>query len=290
MAGSFPDVPGHRIAYDDDGSVGFVNRYHSFSFSRATTWTQLSAGNLATLNNENIADGPALSSGQETSLGLIWPEPREIDGLYAAALYNTATGTDWFILASDDTTWMGDGTWDTLTAAGGASIELSTNYRDDITSYGENTRRGLEIHTGNGGSGGGNDLNSVHVYGEISPGETPDRLLYIDENTGLEFTDAYDYGDIPRGSSEDIEFRLKNNSASLTINTIQYTAEDLYLGSGDWYTFTTPAGSTFNATQSISSLASATTTGIITMRRITPGDEQTGLHAARIQTTHASLT
>jgi hypothetical protein len=140
--------------------------------------------------------------------------------------------------------------------------------------------RGLRLQSP---AAGGNAAHQQrwHVYGEIAAGETPDRLLFIDELTGLEFALPKDYGDRPRGGSSDFEWRIKNNSAGETATTIQYTSEDLWLGSGAWYTHTLPGGSTYAATRSIASLAAATTTGIITTRSIIPDAETLGPHAGR---------
>ncbi len=130
--------------------------------------------------------------------------------------------------------------------------------------------------------GGGYGVLCWHVYGEISASETPDRLLYIDNATALEFKKPKDYGDVARGSAETYAMKLRNNSASLTASTVQLIAEALFQGSGAWYDF--DEGSGFTATLSLaSSIANGADSPVITVRRITPDAEALGLHEGRLQ-------
>lgn len=265
MAGSYPDAPSRRMAWDADGSVGIAR-------NAAFQSTELTGSETAELNDEdNTASTYAVAGGGSPHYVIvIFPELREIDGVFAAAVAGIGA-----FEASDDTTNGIDGTWDTVTANMPDEETVFTRYRVGIVSAAETARRGLRV-VGNQAL-----LQALHIYGTISPGETPDRLLWLDEATGLEFTAPRDYGDRPRGSSLDYELRLRNNSATLTANTIQYTAEDLFLGSAAWYTWTLPAGSTFQSVRSIASLAPATTTGLIVLRQIIPGTTVPQHYAAR---------
>lgn len=270
MAGSYPDVPSRRMAYDADGSV--VLRIDS----DGDVLEELVAGDRAKLNDETDTTAVAVTAGDWVAI--IFPEVRELDGVFLAT--NGGTGME-DVSSSADTTNGYGGSWTVEVANPSDAIGdtvVFQYYRDNIDSMAASSKRAIRAER----SSGTNHITAFHVYGEIAPGETPDRLLIIDENTGVEFTAAHDYGDIPRGSSEDIEIRLENNSSTLTANTVQYTCESLYKSSGSWYTATLPGGATFQGTQQIASLASSTTTGIITLRRITPGSEETGLHAGRL--------
>lgn len=293
MAGSFPDVPSRRLAWDDDGTLHFYRR-DPFPLSRVATWTEVSAAVMAEANDEDDVRTSEPYSLTATDLTLSWvfPELRELDGVFATVVGGQSGETaTWAFNASDDARWPGGGVWQAVLAAQAAiDVTAGANYRDNIVSLSEVTRSACEIQTPGFGGGGRTDVRTVHLYGEISPGETPDRLLFIDDGTSLEFGLPIDYGDVPRGSSEDRNIRLRNNSATRTINTIQYTAEDLYRGSSGWYTFTEPGLAVFAATQAIASLAPATDTAIIVARRITPQGEGVGLHAARIQATVGSVT
>lgn len=281
MAGLYPDAPSRRMAYDADGTLVFNSDYIDQGLTRITApWNEELGGVPAIANAEDPVTNAWQQGGggNQISVGFIFPELREIDGIYGARLGGAGGGSTWNLYSSGNSTNLGNGTWSTL-VNNGAGIGPLTNYRDDILSLAASNVRCLDLDSGADGSGYA--IRMLHVYGEISPGETPDRLLFIDEGTGLEFTIPEDWAEVPRGGSEDRTWRIKNNSASLTANTIQYTTEDLYLGSGAWYTHTLPGGATYQATQQVASLAAATTTGLITTRRITPAGEDIGLHSAR---------
>lgn len=281
MAGSYPDVPGRRMGWDGDGTV-------SASIQTDSSWTgpeaavrENSPAEAAELNDEDIG---AVTQAYDSLYGwsfLIFPELREIDGI---SVGGSSAGNGFkAVETSADSTDGISGTWTTAIADVHSTDNPFTliDYRDYIDSMAATSRRALRVQRGLVSGQTGAQLRWLHVYGTISPGSTPDKMIWIDEATGVEFTTAIDFGDIPRGGSEDVELRLRNDSASLTANNIQYTAESLYESSGGWYTFTLPGGATFQSARQIASLAAATTSGLIVMRRITPGDEDLSLHAGR---------
>ena len=278
MAGSYPDAPSRRMAIDADGTVG-VRTPVAGGVS-----VMLTPANMATLNDEDTGGVSAAFNNTAVHWAFVFPELREVDGVFFA--FNNGGLT--VVETSADTTNGVDGTWSTVYADYAEHTPATSVipfYRTAIRSAATAGARALRVLQG---AGGGNtpSLLAAHIYGEISPGETPDRLLFLDENTGLEFTLPIDFGDVPRGSSEDVELRLRNNSATLTASNIQYTAEALPPDdSGNHYTFTLPGGSTFQSTQQVASLAPATTSGLITVRRITPGSAAVGLRAGRIRAT-----
>lgn len=269
MAGSYPDTPGRRIAWDADGTV-----FGCFD-APIGAWTERSSAEAIELNDEDETN-VALSGATEFRYAVwIFPELREFDGLFVA----TDTGVGWNTLwTSGDTTNGYDGTFTVRDAAVAESTSVGIPYRSAITSHAVSNVRAVKLY----GNFYWNVRKAVHMYGEIAPGQTPDRLLFIDEATGLEFTGPQDYGNVPRGSSLDNEWRMKNNSATLTATTIQYTVEALSGGSNSWYTHTTPGGSTYSSTQALASLAPATTSGLITTRQIVDGASALGLKAARL--------
>lgn len=291
----YDTAPGMRMAWDDDGSVAFAWEISEADVPSAPP-TEIGASNKAEMNDEDNVD-PSYTWDKPLNLpegfhAVIFPELREIDGVFANASHVHGGGgmmTLGILQSSADTTSGIDGTWVTHIAdiVDMADRIVYGNYRNEIVSLAINGARAIRIE--------GNDnfrLSGLHIYGEISPGETPDRLLFIDEDTGLEFALPVDYGDVPRGSARDFEWRLKNNSAvagnNLTINTIQFTAESLYLNSGSWYTHSV-GGDAFAGTKSIASLAPEAASSLIVTRQIIPVNEVLGVHAGRIQTTHTSL-
>lgn len=283
-AGSYANVPSRRMAYDADDSV--VAGLHSDTTAQSDgvpvpeAYTEHTVGNVQAMNDEEVAS--VLSGSANTTLiwGILFPELREIDGYF----WNWTTNDlaqDW-LYESADTTNLRDGSW---SAVGSQVRNTSTTleaYRTSITSAALSSRRAIVAHLRHAG-GVGDTLISYrfHVYGEISSGETPDRLLWVDNGTGSEFGLPIDYGDVPRGSAREYEVKLRNNSSSLQANSVQVTAEDLYGGSGSWYTFK-EAGGSFSSTLSLASaISSSSDSPVITIRQNIPDSAVAQLHAAR---------
>lgn len=273
MAGSYPNVPSRRFALDADGTLGgsrFANDTQAL--------VEFTPGEMVTLQQEDLAVVTIGGGSQPDEYAfLIFPELREFDGLYiGSGLANIISE----IHTSGDTTNTFDGTWTQRIANYDDSVPVSlTTYRTEITSTAVSNVRGIRLVYD--ATGGSKRLSGWHIYGEISAGETPDRLLWVDEITGLEFTLPIDYGDVPRGSARDRGTRLKNNSGSLTANTLQISAEDLVGGSGDWYTFDVAGGGFVSTNSDITSLGSGASSGLITIRQNVPDSEDLGLHSGR---------
>lgn len=277
MAGFYVDVPSRRMATNADGIVG-VTVDDGWPTNGGIV-TEISAAQMDVMSAESVAgSGPSIASGVSGSfIAHIFPELRELDGWYASA--DDGGGWDNSLHSSGDTTNGNDGTWTSRGSGLGARNATLPDYREAIESLAVSNVRGVRIKPFSM-SGGGGTLDRFHIYGEISSGETPDRLLWFDNDDDLEFSLPVDYGDAPRGSAEDHVVYLKNNSASLAANSVQVTAEDQFQGSGAWYTFDDGTG--FQATKSLaSSISNGANSPNITIRRIIPDAEILGLHAAR---------
>lgn len=279
MAGSYPDVPSRRMAWDDDGTIGF---YQNQSVKPAPT--VLNTTQKVELNDEDnasVAFGGGSGNGQTWWFWHFFPEQREFDGIFAAV---AGTGHNGAVHTSVDTTNGIDGTWVQQVADLPNYNEIyPSNYRTGITSVAVSNVRSIRTVTTAQSNQGNPNVMCYHVYGEITPGQTPDRLLYVDSGTGLEFGLPIDYGDIPRGSAADRQFKLRNNSGTLTATTVQMTAESLYLNSGAWFTFSD--GGAFQSTLPLTagSIGPGADSATVTLRRIVPDSESTGLHVARVQ-------
>lgn len=274
-AGSYPDNPSRRMAIDDDGTL-MVHTPTDFS----VVPIEFSGPNKATLNDESDSQILNLVAPSTKYLYCIFPELREFDGFFGKVLGQANRVGQ--VSTSGDTTSFYDGTWTQRSAdhPDNTTLGVFARYRDDIESFAVSNVRGVRVVYVRNTGGSLLHVAGFHVYGEISASETPDRLLWFDQPSALEFDLPIDYGDIPRGSAEDRVTFLKNNSSSLTASSVQVTAEDLYLGSGSWYTF--DEGSGFSATLALaSSIANGANSPNITIRRITPDAEDTGKHVGR---------
>jgi hypothetical protein len=132
-------------------------------------------------------------------------------------------------------------------------------------------------------------LAAFHWYGVIADDANPDRLMFIDDDTGLEYDEVQDWGDIPRGSVHDKEIYLYNNSATLSATSNVITFEGLYEDSYSWYTImdngsTAPAFSTsITVDGPISPGTRYPSTDTLTLRLTVDPDENLGPAAARLK-------
>lgn len=132
----------------------------------------------------------------------------------------------------------------------------------------------------------------IHVYGDKATGATPDRLLFIDNVTGLEFTKPLDWGDVPRGTTLNHAIKIKNNSATLTANTVLLDFEALTGLSDQWHTMS-DSGGAYGATLTITSIApgaSYPAANVITIKLVVGPVENLGPNSSRLQASTVSWT
>lgn len=285
MAGNYPDVPALRMPWDRDGSACvFIN---------SGTPTQQSAGVCTSLNSEalnsdqHVAAGP---NGPSNYLCVIFPELRDLVGCFwgtqAASFGSPMTAMN--LETSPDTTNGIDGTWNVIMSGTFVSSYPNvdaTDHRNLIRSAGSTGIRAVRV--GVTYALGASDLwcTQFHLYGTIATGQNPDRIRIWHPTLDQEVGGAYfDQGNVPRGSTLDTQFRLKNNSSTYTANNVVVSIEALTDTSPSvpgQYTFST--GGSYAATQNISSIAPLGTSGLITLRRITPTNATLSLWDARIK-------
>lgn len=256
MAGNYPDVPSWRMAYDRDGT-------QMFSQNGAIV-TQRTSAEMVILNTDNAfqsgVSGPA--SWWPDNTVFIFPELRDVDAAYVYTAWTSSAMQMW---TSVDTTNGVDGTWVSQgTIANGRDNPVA--HRTAITSKTILAVRAVKIQ-------GQNWYHRMHLYGEPAPGENPDRLELWHPTLNQRVGPAYfDWGDVPRGSTADRTFRVKNLSSTLTASSIRVAMES----NAD----TTPSvpgqhtlsadGTTFLAQVNIGNLAAGAISSTITLRRVTP--------------------
>jgi hypothetical protein len=131
-------------------------------------------------------------------------------------------------------------------------------------------------------------IRAAEIFGEIASGETPDRIILLDDDTGLEVSIPQDWGDRPRGTARDKLLRLKNNSGSLTASTIDVgrgRTETITTDASSWIELDNGAG--FGSTFQVSSLTSGST-DTFTVRQVIPDAAIPGLYETWIDITVAS--
>jgi len=272
------------MGIDADGSIALFAAADGTTFVNGRPpkepWKELNTAELIQINSEDASDNLfGLSLDQEFCV--IFPEKRDIDGMFWAWDNTLNTGMS----SSVDTTNGIDGVWVDLSTTG-FDWDIDDEYRDNITGFSLTGIRAIRAYNGSNQA----DWSAAHTYGSMASGETPDRIIFLDEDTGLEFgsggstPDIMDFGDRPRGSIKDHTFRLRNNSTvagnNLTATTIVLTREALELSMDTWMTYD-EAGGGFMTTETVTSLAPETNSALLTMRLDIDDAAVLYVHAAR---------
>jgi len=215
MAGSYPDVPGYRFAYDLDGTAGFVFRSGSL--------TNLTSANLAYLNNSpggSFGDANIIGTAGVRYFGFIFPELRSITGLWMMA--DRGQEQSGFVPTlhwSTDTTNGMDGVWTTGPSGFGTIFEphqaISPYYRTDIATANLPSVRAVRFTA----SRDPYWVVACHLYGTIAATNSPDRLRVVDVDSN-DIAAQLDYGNIAQRASATKQFKVINNSATQTANNI----------------------------------------------------------------------
>lgn len=333
MAGLYPDAPHHRMAYDDDGTVLWFADTNADGVVPATYTTGLilpgterTKAQKEKHNNETsisgsdvVGVGNFIGNPGPHAFFMVFPEQRDIYGInyWCTATFNdpgdpNRRNVPKDVEGSTNTTNGMDGSWSSIFP--GTSYPTLTPWHSGITgdvatvySWDHWYRIGIEttnlpvtnikairwIQERGEGLIGNSSWHHIHVYGTISAGATPDRLLFINENTGLEFTGPIDCAEVPRGASLLHELRMKNNSATLTANNVLLDFEALHGLSDTWHTIKETGGS-YAGTLSITSIAPTATypsgANVITVKTSIALDESLGLNACRLQASTTSWT
>lgn len=287
MAGNYPDYTDHRMAYDQDGTQVYWIRLDTSSV------TQLSSTDVSKLNDEDldVVSQLAQVSSPNAAFGFIFPELRDLSGyqMYCSGGHlgfgvgncETSTDTTNFI----DGTWTSQGTFAHNT---NPSLGLT---RTGITGISATGIRAIRFRFGN--TNAGCDWAWMHLFGSVASGQNPNRLVLWHPTLNQRVGPAhFDWGNVPRGSSADVSFRVKNNSASLTANSIVVSTDapsDTTPSVANQHTLNLNGGS-FAATQTISSLSPGAISQVLTLRRVTPSNAVLSLWTARVKAAAGSWT
>lgn len=284
MAGSYPDVPGRRMAYDRDGSfVGLAD----FNLGTVTEWA---VGDKQNVNNEDSSDEvimPLINGTENRALVIVFPEARNVVGYCYA--YGIGDGVvNQSAETSTDTTNGIDGTW-TAQAGWSAGAFTKAFLRNNIAAVTWNGIRGIRIRhtvTPNPGNTVVRSVAAFHLYGDIAAGQSVDRLRFWDPTLDQEVGGAFfDWGDTPRNTTATKTFRVKNNSATLTANAVSLLFEALTNSTPSLlsqFAFSTDGVNFAAAPIALGNLLPGALTGVITVRRTLDPNAALSLWTARM--------
>lgn len=279
----FPALPGHRFAYDKDGTV--VRLYDSES-----TWVEetLTAAEIANMNSDYGPGNEVNYSTSNKTFTFLFPEARTIRGMYKRGKGQSTYYMD--TQYSTDTTNGLDGTWSTI----GSNVEITTDVlfaRANLQTFTAVPNvKGLRLESRMFNTGVYDRyVWHFHIYGDYTGAS--DRLSFWDPTLDQEVGhNHFDFGDVGLSTSSTISFRVKNSSATLTANSIT-------LGTSIITDWPTPFlddhdvnydGGAYASSVSIGTLAPGAISNVATLRRTTPSGALTSPYAVRVDAAPAS--
>jgi hypothetical protein len=280
MAGNYPDAPSNRMLLDRDGA-------QMYKVNMSNVITQLSSAQIQALNSETskgVGDFNLHGQNEFGSLVVFFPERRDVAGYYFNFGVPGFGGVSMQSAEVSTNTTNGiDGTWTAIPIAGYGE-PMSPNFRSKIQTITALGIRAMRFRTSAGAPSYG-CFPSVHIYGNPSSGQNPNRLAIWHPTSDAHISGAYyDWGDTPRSSSADRTCRVKNMSATLKAEAITVAFDIL--------TDTTPSvpaqflvsedGLTFTATADIGDLPAGGISPILTVRRNTPTNAALSVWEPRI--------
>lgn len=284
MAGTYPDAPGLRMAYDRDGSiVAVTNQGDGYANPWAVSPSVVSGAAAAGANSEALFELTRLNNAATLGMVVIFPELRDVQGLLMRFDAPSSSGAEW----SANTTNGIDGTWTSTSIANATTL---AGYRTSIAAVSLSGVKAIRWFC-RGGNGRVNVIYGMHIYGAPSAGQNPHRLRFWQTAADAEIAPAhFDLGDVPRGTSNTVAFRVKNNSFSLTANGVTVANEALTDSSpstASQHEYSLD-GSSWTPTLNIGTLTPGEISGIVYARRNTAASVGLSLWWTRHAATAAS--
>lgn len=283
MAGNYADVPGHRMAYDRDGSqllfldLGNSSVITDYGAGSTThqAWNNEGSGTNALGTNTDVRHYAAC---------LIFPELRDIVGLWWRYYAQGGTAAPYFQTSVDTTTGI-DGTWVEQTRAGHTTSSAKASMRNDIGAVSYTGIKAFRVGKSTGNFDADWAVYQMHVYGSPAAGAASNRLRFWHPTTDAEVGGAYfDWGDRPRNTTIDRDFRVKNPSTTRTAQSVTLSNEaltDTTPTNASAHTFSV-GGGPFTSSLNIGDLAPGAISPVVTVRRTTPPDAALSLWWTRM--------
>ena len=246
---------GYCYDFETDGSSVFL--------TSPSTIVQQSAATVRAAQAFSSADRIGTTEWGQSTLAIIFPEPRTlVSAMLSGSAYDAGLIT---IDGSNDTTDGKNGTWTVLAS------NVPVVGRDTLPTP-ANTRTAYAISgTWNAIRFNGSSYFNVATF-QVFDTTPPAGLVFWDATLSqLAQPSVFDFGDVAPFSVQTIkQFRIKNNSSTLTANQITIAADT----TSDYGAIDTAikfdSGSGFSSTVMIGDLAPGATSSVIDMRRDVP--------------------
>jgi hypothetical protein len=278
MAGNYVDYPSYRMPYDRDGT-------QVYKITSSNVITAVSAANILIMNNENSDSYAPGGYSNLDKIAFIFPELRDLDGYFIIGPSTIQAAT------SADTTNGVDGTWTNLGASTSPTVGVIPGFRTSINT----SAAAAGIKAIRFAFTGYEDINGLHLFGKITAGQNPNRLILwhptLDQRAGAAY---FDWGDVRRSAAAtDRTFRVKNNSSTLTANGVSVSFDVLSDASPTLLAgqhSLSLDGTTFTNTVTIGALAPGAISGTVTVRRTMSATAALSLWALRVVSSATSWT
>lgn len=274
MAGLYADVPGHRFAYDTDGSSCMMS-------SNGAPYAAIDAALLNDESSDALTIFGYREQGDKTIV-IGFPEPRDLAGFF---VWGTVTGISTHQYStSTDTTDGSNGTWSTV-ANFSPQTAIYPQSRNAITTAVATGIRGIRFRFATGGDFQNFSLGALHLYGLTAPSSSPERLEFWHPTLDQQADKAtFDFGDIAQGQISTKQFRIKNLSTTKTAGTVAISANNAAGGEtllANGLTFSSD-GTSFAATLNIASIAPNGVTPVLYARRTVGATDPASIRFARV--------
>lgn len=299
MAGNYPDPPGFRIPWTMDGSVLVGLNRDSGRSGGATSSGYSTGGDLLgsvdAAPNDYVIGGneqsgtPALSGAATLTYNavsanaIVFPRPMTLTGIRLNVGNGDGVASLVNVWTSEDTTNGEDGTWtQRLSAATGDTRNVAAR---QYAAFAASNVRGIRfIGTWASNQGYTYSTNApVILYGYYP--ETGDKLEAWSPTTNTRLDPkTLDFGDVPRSSSSDKSFRVKNLSGSLTAKDVQVSLASTRATTppvAEQFVMSTD-GMVWVPALTLGNLPPGSISDVIQLRRITPSNASLGPWSIRI--------
>lgn len=289
---AYPGSPADRLAWDRDGSVVTIT-------DTAGVMSVMGSASKRALNSET--GDRALTYGYDNrirEIAVIFPMAVDLYAFFMAAPLSAGGGGNihlWTVQVSKNTTNGRDGTWvSTLASSLNPFRQVSPDYRvpDNwnvvVDRPAAREIRGIRFlgSASSWNSGSFYYLNALHLYGTPSSSATQERVAFWHPSLDVRLpSDGFDWGDVPRGTSADKTFRIKNLSSALTATELEVYVEELNNIAPSltgMHSFSVDGGATFQSRLTIPPLAPGATTAPIILRRVVPTNALISTWSARV--------
>jgi hypothetical protein len=269
----YPSPASWRMPYDKDGTI-------AVRFPSGGLVTELSSSQVASLNSETTSTVVSISN---YYLCLIFPNLRDIDGFFWSFGAPGTTNVFYFQVSADTTNGV-DGTWTTVTSNNAAGQSgVSPRYRTGVQWNSVLGVKAVRVVREGGQIGTNGDIQALHLYGEGIGARR--ELCFWHSTLDQRLAPAYlDFEDVPRGTSADRVFRVKNLDSAKTAQNIRVALSVLTDGSPSIAAqhLLSLDGLSFASQVNVGSLAPGAMSAPITMRRVTPSNAPLSVWAPRV--------